>query len=212
MRCVRILVDVASERLCEEILELLARAGHTVERGRGRPFDVALVGSPEAAHKLRREHPTDAIIVVTKIGDVPARIAALEAGADDAFDASFPPSQMMARVGAAGRRAAMIPKEPERLEIDGCTIDLSAASATRDGHAVELTKLEVELVRWLARKAGQVVDRRELLQHVWKVSPASATRAVDVAIAGLRAKIEKDPSDPAIIVSVRGAGYLLTLR
>jgi two-component system response regulator MtrA len=67
-------------------------------------------------------------------------------------------------------------------------------------------------VRWLARKAGQVVDRRELLQHVWKVSPASATRAVDVAIAGLRAKIEKDPSDPAIIVSVRGAGYLLTLR
>jgi two-component system response regulator MtrA len=212
MRCVRILVDVASERLCEEILELLARAGHTVERGRGRPFDVALVGSAEAAHKLRREHPTDAIIVVTKIGDVPARIAALEAGADDAFDASFPPSQMMARVGAAGRRAAMIPKEPERLLVDGCTIDLSAASATRDGHAVELTKLEVELVRWLARKAGQVVDRRELLQHVWKVSPASATRAVDVAIAGLRSKIEKDPSDPAIIVSVRGAGYLLTLR
>jgi len=212
MRCVRILVDVASERLCEEILELLVRAGHTVERGRDRPFDVALVGSADAADKLRRQHPADAIIVVTKIGDVPARIAALEAGADDAFDASFPPSQMVARIGAAGRRAAMVPREPEQLEVDGCVIDLSACTATRDGRTVELTKLEVALVRWLARKAGQVVDRRELLQHVWKVSPGSATRAVDVAIAGLRAKIERDASDPAIIVSVRGAGYLLTLR
>jgi len=62
-------------------------------------------------------------------------------------------------------------------------------------------------VRWLARHAGQVVARTELLQHVWKVSPRSATRAVDVAIAALRAKLERDPANPAIIVSVRGAGY-----
>jgi DNA-binding response OmpR family regulator len=210
MKCVRILVDVASERLCAEILELLERAGHDVERGALRPgkaFDVALVGSVDAAQAWKRERPADAIVVVTKIGDVPARVAALEAGADDAFDASFPPSQMAARVGAAGRRAAMMPRPAERFEVDGCVIDLTASTAERAGEIVELTKLEVALVRWLVRKRGQVVDRKELLQHVWRVSPASETRAVDVAIAQLRAKLEKDPKNPAIIVSVRGAGY-----
>jgi DNA-binding response OmpR family regulator len=204
---VRIFVDGVSA----EILELLSRAGHEIVSTR-KAFEVALVGTPAAAEKLRREHPSHAIIVVTKVGDVPARIAAFEAGADDAFDPSFPPSQMVARVGAAGRRAAMIPKV-EMIEVDGCTIDLTAATATRDGRTVELTKLELDIVRWLARKGGQVVDRKELLQHVWKVSAASETRAVDVAIVGLRAKLERDPAKPAIILSVRGAGYrMLTPR
>jgi two-component system, OmpR family, response regulator len=207
---VRILVEVANDRLCREVVELLARAGHTIERGAptaGRQFDLALVGSPEVAARLRRERPTVAIIVVTKLGDVPARVRALEAGADDALDGSFAVSQIAARVGAAGRRAAMTPTASEQLAIDGCTIDLSAAIATRDGRTAALTAREVEIVRWLARHAGQVVSRAELLQHVWRVSAANETRAVDVAIAGLRAKLERDPADPAIIISVRGMGY-----
>lgn len=205
-----ILVDVAADRLCAEIVDLLERAGHTVERAtprRGRPFDLALVGSPEAAARLRHELPHEAIIVVTRIGDVPARVRALEAGADDAFDASFAPSQMVARVGAAGRRAALVPRPPDTLAADGCTIDLAAATATRDGRTVALTAREVDLVRWLARHAGRVVARDELLAHVWRVAPGNTTRAVDVAIAGLRAKLERDPAAPAIITSVRGAGY-----
>jgi len=207
---VRILVEVANDRLCREVIDLLSRAGHAIERGSpapGREFDLALVGSPEAAARLRRARPTVAIIVVTRIGDVPARVRALEAGADDALDAGFATSQIAARVGAAGRRAALTPPAAERLAIDGCTIDLSAAIATRDGRAAPLTAREVELVRWLARHAGRVVTRGELLQHVWRVAAASETRAVDVAIAGLRAKLERDPRAPAIILSVRGAGY-----
>ena len=206
----RILVDVAADRLCAEIVELLQRAGHTVDRGaatRGKTFDLALVGSAEIAEKLRRERPHEAIIVVTKIGDVPARIRALEAGADDAFDASFPPSQMVARVGAAGRRAALVPRPAEQLEIDGCTIDLTASTAHREGRSTELTVRELEVIRWLSSHAGQVVSRADLLAHVWRVSPGNTTRAVDVAIAGLRAKLERDPAEPAIIVSIRGVGY-----
>lgn len=207
---VRILVDVASDRLRAEIIELLERAGHTIEHGKATPertFDLALVGTPELAERLKRERPHDAVIVVTKLGDVPARVRALEVGADDAFDASFPPSQMVARVGAAGRRAAAMPRDPERIAIDGCTIDLRAATIERDGTRTPLTVREVELVRWLSRHAGQVVSRGELLQNVWRVAAGNETRAVDVAIAGLRAKIERDPADPRIIVSVRGAGY-----
>ena len=206
----RIFVDVSNAALCAEIIDVLVRAGHAIERGvvsAGSTFDLALVGTPEAAEKLRRARPAAAIIVVTKIGDVPARVRALEAGADDAFDGSFPPSQIAARVGAVGRRAAMTPPPVDRIAIDGCAIDLSAAVAVRGGAQVALTAREVEIVRWLAGHAGHAVSRGELLQHVWRVSAASETRAVDVAIAALRGKLEQDPASPRIIVSVRGVGY-----
>jgi DNA-binding response OmpR family regulator len=207
---VHIVVDVAADRLRAEVIELLERAGHTVERGAAaacKRFDLALVGTPEAAERLKRERPHDAIVVVTKLGDVPARVRALEAGADDAVDGGFPVSQVAARIGAAGRRAAMMPRPAERIAIDGCTIDLSAATASRGGAPIALTAREVEIVRYLAQHAGRVIDRAELLHHVWRVAPGNQTRAVDVAMVGLRAKLERDPARPAIIVSVRGAGY-----
>lgn len=206
----RILVDVTSDRLRAELVELLERAGHTIEYGeatRARPFDLALVGTPEQAEKLKRDRPYDAVIVVTKAGDVPARVRALDAGADDAIDASVPMSQSMARIGAAGRRAAAMPRAPERFEIAGRTIDLTAAVIEHDGRRTPLTAREVEIVRWFVRHAGQVISRGELLQNVWRVAAGSETRAVDVAIAGLRQKLEPDPANPTILVSVRGAGY-----
>lgn len=207
----RVLIDVANGRITEELLATLVRAGHTVERGAAhvsaRRFDVVVVAAADAAARVRREHPGVAVVVFTRTGDVEARIEALEAGADDAIDAGFLAAQSVARIGAAGRRAAMMPRPPERIEIDGCTIDLSASTWSRDGAAHPLTRREVDLVRWLARHAERVVTRRELLEHVWGVSPSNETRAVDVAVAGLRAKIERDPAAPAIIISVKGAGY-----
>ncbi len=206
----RIIVDVTGDRLRAEIVELLERAGHTIERGtpsKARAFDLALVGTPELAERLRRELPQAAIIVVTKLGDVPARVRALEVGADDAFDAGFPPAQMVARVDAAGRRAAALPRDSERVSIEGCTIDLSAAIALREDRRARLTAREVAMVRWFVRHAGQVVSRADLLRHVWRVSPGNETRAVDVAIVGLRSKLEQDPEQPTIIVSIRGVGY-----
>ena len=211
MVTVRILIDVANGRVSEELVETLVRGGHEVERGSAtstkRPFDVVVVGSVEVAERLRRDRSQDAIIVFTRIGDVEARVRALDAGASDAVDASFPMSQIAARVGAAGRRAAAVPRDPDRFAIDGCTIDLSACTAQRNGNTFALTRREVDIVRWLARHTGHVVSRADLLQHVWGLSPRTETRAVDVAIAELRQKLERDPSAPAIIVTVKGAGY-----
>jgi len=207
----RVLIDVANGRVSEELVETLVRSGHEVERGSAtstkRRFDVVVVGSVEIAERLRRERPLDAIIVFTRVGDVESRIRALDVGASDAVDASFPMSQVAARVGAAGRRAAAIPRDPDRFVIDGCTIDLSACTGDRAGQPFALTRREVDIVRWLVRHAGHVVSRQDLLQHVWGLSPRTETRAVDVAIAGLRAKLERDPSEPTIIISVKGAGY-----
>jgi DNA-binding response OmpR family regulator len=147
------------------------------------------------------------VLVFTRAGDVEARIQALEAGAADAVDRTFPTAQVAVRISAAGRRAALIPRDPDRVDIDGCTIDLSAYTCERDGKRLPLTRRELDLVRWLARHSGQVVTRAELLEHVWGVSASNDTRAVDVAIAGLRQKIERDPAAPAIVVTIKGAGY-----
>lgn len=213
----RILIEAQLARAQPELVEALERKGHAVERGKVgvtaavlvelRRFEVIIVTAVETAEQLARRDPTLAVIVFTRTGDVEARVRALDAGAADAVDAGFPMSQMVARVGAAGRRAALMPRPVEQLEIDGCSIDLSACTCTRNGRAQSLTPREVELVRWLARHAGRVVSRGELLEHVWGVSPRNDTRSVDVAIAGLRAKIERTPSDPAILVSIKGAGY-----
>jgi DNA-binding response OmpR family regulator len=207
----RVLIDVTNGRVKDELVEALVRAGHVVDKGSasvsGPRFDVIVVGSIELAERLHRERPAQAVIVFTRVGDVETRIRALEVGAADAVDGSFAHSQVAARVGAAGRRAALIPKPPEQVEIDGCTIDLAASTAERDGLTVELTRKELELVRWLSRHAGRVVTRGELLEHVWQVSTNSSSRAVDVAIAGLRAKIERDASAPVIVVSVKSTGY-----
>jgi DNA-binding response OmpR family regulator len=196
--------------------EILAGAGHAVVRCAPREvlarceaerFDVVAVSDEAMASRLRLARPAQSVVVVTRPGDVEARIRALEAGADDAFDAAFAPSQMIARVGAAGRRAALVPRDAERVEVDGCVLDLSACEARRGERGVSLSSREVAILRWLLRHRGRVVSRRELLEHVFGVSPDNATRSVDVAIATLRAKIERDARAPAIVVSVKGEGY-----
>jgi DNA-binding response OmpR family regulator len=138
---------------------------------------------------------------------VEARVAGLRAGADDALSVPFHGSQMMARVDALGRRARLVPKLPDLLEADGCMFDLSRCVAVRDGKVIQLSPREVDLVRWLHQNRQRVVERREILEHVFHVSPEIETRSVDMAIATLRKKIEREPEKPSIIVSVKGLGY-----
>ncbi len=168
---------------------------------------VVLVADAATAKTLATARPDLGVVVVTQPGDVAARVRALEAGAADALDPTFAPSQMVARVSAAGRRAALVPRVASVLTADGCTIDLDRAVAVRGDVTQALTAREVAIVRWLARAGGRIVSRAELLEHVFGVSPDNATRAVDVAISTLRGKLERDPKAPAIIVSVKGAGY-----
>jgi two-component system alkaline phosphatase synthesis response regulator PhoP len=174
---------------------LLATGGHDVVRSAEEGHDLVVSDVPMPGNARP-------VIVCTEPGDVAARIRALELGADDVFDAGFAPSQMVARVGAVARRAA-----PERIVADGCTVDLAAHTASRHGKSVDLTAREVDIIRWLYQHKNRIVSRTELLEHVWGVSPDNTTRAVDVAVSALRAKLEHDPRSPTIIRSKKGAGY-----
>lgn len=203
----RVLIDLPNVREAAELVEWLKRRGYEIVHA-GNDYDAVVVGTPEKVEALRRERPTVGIVAWTGKGGSAARIRALMAGADDAIDNTFPGPQLALRVESVVRRAAMTPPAAERIDIDGCTIDLSACTATRGDNVQALTAREVEIVRWLARYAGDVVDRGELLQRVWRVAAGTKTRAVDVAIAALRAKLERDAARPQIIISVRRIGYL----
>lgn len=215
---VRVLVIDPTATHGANLRVLLAPEGHVVEIAQALPdritADVVIVAGDRATSVnltalLRARDEALPILVLTDNGldDVDARVAGLRAGADDAVSVPFAGSQMIARVDALGRRAKLVPKLPDLLEADGCMFDLSRCVAVREGRVVLLSPREVELIRWLHRHRERTVVRREILEHVFHVSPEIETRSVDMAIATLRKKIEREPEKPAIIVSVKGLGY-----
>jgi DNA-binding response OmpR family regulator len=217
---VRVLVIDPTATHGANLRVLLAAAGHVVDVAQALPdriaADVVIVAGDRATAVnltalLRTRDEALPILVLTDDGlvedDVEARVAGLRAGADDALGVPFAGSQMVARVESLGRRARLVPRLPDLLEADGCMFDLSRCVAVRDGNVSPLSPREVELIRWLHRHRERAVERREILEHVFHVSPEIETRSVDMAIATLRKKIEREPEKPAIIVSVKGLGY-----
>ena len=218
-----VLVAIASGEERERIAALFVAQGHSVLTTASRADTVAaaaravellvLDGSDAAfdghglLEKIRLSRPALPILLITSPGDVDARVLGLSQGADDALAAPFAPAQLMARAGAITRRAARAPREPEVLVVDGCELDLGAQVARRGKVSVQLSAREVGILRWLHAHRERAVSRGELLEHVWGLSPEMETRTVDVAISGLRKKIERDSAAPVIVISVRGSGY-----
>jgi DNA-binding response OmpR family regulator len=211
----RILVVDRDGRHGPNLRVVLEEAGHDVvldEAPWNGPVPELVVLAGEAAVSLcamlRARDPAIPIMLLTDRGLVEDRVAGLRAGADDCVEVPFAASQMVARVDALGRRARLTAPLPEIIEADGCMFDLARCLAVRDGKAIPLSPREAELLRWLHRHRERTVQRREILEHVFGVSPNIESRSVDMAISTLRKKIERSPDRPAIIVSVKGLGYV----
>lgn len=163
---------------------------------------------------LLREQDLDqtgvAVLILTARGTVEARVEGLNAGADDYLTKPFELPELLARLQALARRLAKAPPAPVKEVVGALEVDFENHEATVSGEPIELTELELKLLRYLLSRRGQLVSREELLEKVWNRSPSERTRTVDVYVSRLRRHIEPEADEPGILVNVRGVGYRLT--
>lgn len=158
----------------------------------------------EVCRQIRAESGVP-IVMLTAKSDTIDVVTGLEAGADDYIAKPFKPKELVARVRTRLRR--MGGPETERLDIGDVVIDVAGHQVSRDSEAISLTPLEFDLLLALARRPWQVFSREQLLEQVWGYRHAADTRLVNVHVQRLRAKVEKDPENPRVVVTVRGVGY-----
>ena len=158
----------------------------------------------EVCHELRAESGVP-VVMLTARTDTKDVVLGLEAGADDYVVKPFKPQELLARLRARLRRSES--GDDTRLQVGDVLIDVAGHEVTRGGEQIPLTPLEFDLLVALASKPSQVFDRESLLEQVWGYRHAGDTRLVNVHVQRLRSKIEKDPENPQIVVTVRGVGY-----
>ncbi len=220
----RILVVEDDPWLREGLTDLLRGAGHDVElvtdgrqaakRGLEADFELVVldlmlpgIDGVAVCERLRRSRPELPILMLTAKGSEEDKVRGLGVGADDYVTKPFGARELLARIEALARRAESTPAEPEVISSTGCTIDLGRCRAQRARRTIELTAREVGILRWLYRHRARAVSRKELLEHVWGVKAPLETRTVDMTIANLRQKIERNPARPQLVRSVKGVGY-----
>jgi DNA-binding response OmpR family regulator len=173
-------------------------------------LDLALpkLDGIEVCRRLRAES-TVPILMLTARDDEIDKVLGLEIGADDYITKPFSIRELRSRIRAAIRRAALTPPgEPEEtIEAAELRIDLPRRSVEVRGEPVQLTYLEFELLRTLAATPGRVYTRQTLLDRLWGGAAFRDPRTIDVHVRHLREKLERDPSDPEFIFTVRGVGY-----
>jgi two-component system response regulator MtrA len=172
-------------------------------------LDLMLPGTDgiEVCRQIRAESGVP-IVMLTAKGDTIDIVLGLESGADDYVVKPFKPKELVARVRA---RLRTHDGEPESLSIgpsdDPILIDVPGHSVLRDGRPISLTPLEFDLLLALARRPKTVFTREVLLEQVWGYRHAADTRLVNVHVQRLRAKVERDPEHPSVVLTVRGVGY-----
>jgi two-component system response regulator MtrA len=145
------------------------------------------------------------IVMLTARSDSQDIVTGLESGADDYIVKPIKNKELIARIRARLRKIeAPTTKE---LKIGDLIIDLAGHSVKRDDQILPLTVLEFKLLATLAKRPWQVFTRELLLEEVWEYQHAADTRLVNVHVQRLRAKVEKDPERPEIVLTVRGVGY-----
>jgi DNA-binding response OmpR family regulator len=150
------------------------------------------------------------IIMLTARDDELDKVLGLELGADDYITKPFSIREFRSRVRALLRRAAIPTADgamAETIERNGLRIDIARRDVEVSGRPVQLTYVEFELLRKLATSPGRVFSREMLLQSLWGGSDYREPRTIDVHVRHLREKLERDPSEPEFILTVRGVGY-----
>jgi DNA-binding response OmpR family regulator len=172
-------------------------------------LDVALPGKNgfDVLRDMRQQKIATPVLMLTARGQVLDRVLGLKLGADDYLPKPFDATELVARIEAVLRRQKAAPDGAGSYTFGDVRIDLRRAEVRRGGQLVELSSLEFKLLRHFVEHKGELVTRRELLEHVWGYPGVLQTRTVDVHVASLRQKIERHPAKPEHIITVHRMGY-----
>jgi two-component system KDP operon response regulator KdpE len=150
------------------------------------------------------------VVVATARDDEADIVRALNAGADDYLVKPFGPGQIDARIRAVLRRASDVTQlRTAPIQVGGLWLDGEAHEAFLDGIPLELSRREFDLLHYLAQRAGQVVPKRDLLTHVWRMPYGGADKTIDVHVSWLRRKLGETAQEPRYLYTVRGVGIKL---
>jgi two-component system response regulator MtrA len=191
-------------------VDLIGRGDEVMEIFRATPPDLVLldimlpgIDGIEVCKQIRAESMVP-IVMLTAKGETTDIVKGLEFGADDYIVKPFQPGELIARIKTRLRR---VPSSTAALTLGEVSIDFVAHEVKRDGRVIALTRLEFDLLAALAREPGRVFTRDALLSEVWGYRQTSDTRLVNVHVQRLRSKIERDPDNPELVLTVRGVGY-----
>ena len=221
----RILLVEDEPGLVMTLSDLLAAEGYTVESAGDGPtglaramnsdfdlvvLDVMLPGKNgfEVCRELRQRGKDVAILMLTAKSQLTDRVVGLKLGADDYLVKPFEPPELLARIEALLRRVKKDNRaRVVRYQFGHVEVDFETGEVTKDAAPVSLAGKELELLRYLVDRRGNVVSRDELLEAVWEYQPGVSSRTIDVHVAWLRQKLEDNPQSPRFIHTVRGVGY-----
>jgi len=175
-------------------------------------LDLVLPGKDglEILREVRKTRPTQPVIILSARGEEDDRVEGLKLGADDYVVKPFSVKELLARVEAVLRRSPERPTDLDEVRFPGGLADFARREVQfKDGERVELSEREIELLRYLVKNGGRAIARDELLANVWRISPQGvSTRTIDMHVARLREKLRDDPTDPQVLLTVRGKGYM----
>jgi DNA-binding response OmpR family regulator len=161
--------------------------------------------------KIMRASSDVPVLILSAQGDSHDVVVGLEMGADDYMTKPFVPRELVARIRALLRRAAPVPTQ-DVVRVGSITIDPQRGEVRRDDEAIALSRTEILVLFELAAHQGKLVSRGELLERVWGYRYGGDSRLVDTVVYRLRSKVEENPSDPQVVLTVRGLGYRLADR
>ena len=177
-------------------------------------LDIMMPGHSglDICREVRARSAVPIILLTAKDAEVD-KVVGLEVGADDYVTKPFSVRELIGRVRAQLRRRDLdrssSDRESTRIDAGSVQIDLSRHLVTVRDRPVNLTRSEFQVLRLLAERPGQVFSRLEIMEELWQSEFSGDVRACDVHISNLRQKIERDPQDPELVLTVRGVGYRL---
>jgi two-component system, OmpR family, alkaline phosphatase synthesis response regulator PhoP len=176
-------------------------------------LDLKLPGisGKDLCREFKTMAPTVPIVVVTANSDIDDKVLLLELGADDYVTKPFSPKELLARVRRAIRRVRQVSPTPAQgsptREFSDITVNFESMQVTKAGQEVQLTAQEFRALKYFIEHAGKVISRDELLNEVWGYTNYPSTRTVDNHVLRLRHKLESDPSNPRLFLTLHGSGY-----